>query len=87
MRLPWIATCFLLGLILVLDPTQTPAQYGRKGDGGDKGEFGGKRGEFGGKRKRQFGGGVPTTSRFRPLPSAGWIHTRRFHSSDDGACG
>ena len=62
MRLPWIATCFLLGFIIVLDPTHTPAQYGRKGDGGDfggkRGEFGGKRGEFGGKRefngKRNF---------------------------------
>jgi len=64
MRLKWIALCSLLGIIVILDPTQTPGQF-KRGDfggkgGGDFGGFGkggkggkGNRGDFGG---GQFGG-------------------------------
>jgi hypothetical protein len=45
MRLKWLALTFLLGLIVILDPTQTPAQF-PPGDKGGKG--GGKKGNFGG---------------------------------------
>ena len=36
MRIKRIALCFLLGFIIVLDPTHTPAQFERKG--GKKGD-------------------------------------------------
>jgi len=39
MRLKWIALCFLLGFIIVLDPSHTPAQGGKKGEGGKGGKF------------------------------------------------
>lgn len=54
MRLKWIAICCLLGFIVVLDPTPTPAQFGRKG-----GDFGGKGSDFGGRRV-EFGKGGGT---------------------------
>lgn len=43
MRLKWIALTFFLGLIVILDPTLTPAQFGgQKGGGkGNKGDRGG----------------------------------------------
>ena len=43
----WLAFCGMLGLIVLLDPSPTPAQ-----PGGGKGGFGGP----GGERKRDFGG-------------------------------
>src|SRR5262245_12691953 len=48
MRLHWIAMTFVLGFIIVLDPTHTPAQpgFGKKGDRGDREGKGG--GKFGG---------------------------------------
>jgi hypothetical protein len=50
MRIKWIALTFFLGFIVILDPTQMPAQdIGKgKGKGGDRGMFGGK-----------GGGGIP----------------------------
>jgi hypothetical protein len=41
MRLKWLAFTFLLGLIVILDPTQTPAQFGQKGGGKGKRDFNG----------------------------------------------
>jgi hypothetical protein len=40
-RLKWIPLTFVLGLIIILDPTHTPAQPGGKGFGGPGGGFGG----------------------------------------------
>ncbi len=55
MRLHWIAATFLLGFIIVLDPTHTPAQFpgGKGGDGG-----GGKGGKGKKDRGGDFGGGA-----------------------------
>src|SRR6266496_1217668 len=58
MQLKWIALCFLLGFIVILDPSHTPAQFGKRGEVGGKGggEFG--KGGKGMKGDRaQFGGG------------------------------
>jgi hypothetical protein len=62
MRLHWIAMTFLLGFIIILDPTHTPAQpgFGKKGKGG--GGDGGDRfpgGKGGGDRFPGGGGGFP----------------------------
>jgi len=77
MRLPWIATCFLLGSIVVLDPTPVPAQFGRKGGdfGGKRGDFGGKRGDFGGKRM-DFGGYQAAPGSTFPAPGMGGYSAR-----------
>jgi hypothetical protein len=60
MRLKWLALTFLLGFIVILDPTQTPAQFPPGGDKG-KGKGNGKdRGGFGGFTPPAGGGQFPT---------------------------
>ena len=75
MRLKWIAFCLLLGLIVILDPTQMPAQFpgGRKGGDfgygrGMKGRWGDGSGGFPGGGK--FGGGNFGGGRFGGVPSS-----------------
>jgi len=66
MRLKWIAICIVLGLIIILDPTHTPAQFGKRGDFGGKGggDFGFGKGGRGNKGERFGGGGFGGNPRF-----------------------
>jgi hypothetical protein len=57
MRFKWAGFCFLLGLIIILNPTQSTAQFGGKGGKGGRGggDFGGGGVQF----QLQPGGGAP----------------------------
>jgi hypothetical protein len=63
MRFKWAGFCFLLGMIIILNPTHSTAQFGGKDFGGKGGKGGrGGGGDFGGGMKFQIqggGGGVP----------------------------
>ena len=60
MRLKWIALTFLLGFIVILDPTLTPGQDGKR----EKGKGGG--GGFGNGGFGKGGGGFPGGGGFTP---------------------
>src|SRR5262245_3251401 len=72
MRLKWIALCFFLGFIIVLDPTHTPAQFPGEGKGKK-----GKNRDFAGDGAFPGGGGA--------FPNQGGFNQGGFPSGGGGA--
>lgn len=84
-RKKWVAFVAMLGLVLVFDPVQLPAQFGKR-DGGNtpggfKGNFTPMGGAPGGSQPGGFGRGGPSGGGFKMDPEMAWAMMQRSTQS------